>query len=257
MNGTPDREPVVPPDRARIVVVTAMVGGKDRLRDPETEAPGVDFIAFTDRPIESRRWQVRPCPLWSQAERFTARRNAKFPKILTSLLLPEYDFTIWQDANVTLKVDPRELVRTYFSDPKPLFAAFPHIRRNCVYDESSVVLATGLDDRRLVKAQMAWYRSMGLPARSGLLECRFFIRRRHQRTLALELAWWEQICRFSSRDQLSLPFVLHRLGTPVVPLEGGNAWTNDFYDLHDHVFPDDNPPWIRRVARILRLWVRR
>jgi len=36
------------------------------------------------------------------------------------------------------------------------------------------------------------------------------------------LMWWEQICMFSSRDQISFPFVCHQLGiTPsILP---GNA----------------------------------
>ena len=68
----------------------------------------------------------------------------------------------------------------------------------------------------------------------------------------MELAWWEQICRFSSRDQLSLPFVLHRLGTPVVRLQGGNAWENELYDLKQHMFEDARPPLARRIVRSLR-----
>lgn len=236
----------------RIAVVTAMVGGKDRLLDPTVVAPGVDYLAFTDRPIECVTWQRREAPLWSDDPRFARRRNAKLPKILTTLMLPEYDYSIWLDANVTLRADPRKIVSRHLSDRQACLAVFGHPTRDCVYAEAKAVLSLRLDRPATVKAQMNWYREHGLPPHAGLAACRFLVRRHGPRTMEMDLAWWEQICRFSSRDQLSLPFVLHRLGTPIRLIEEGTTRRNDLYDLRDHEFEDASHPLWRRALRALR-----
>lgn len=235
----------------RIAVVTAMVGGKDRLLDPAFVAPGVDYLAFTDAPVDSGVWRRREIPRWSDDPRFAARRDAKLPKILASLVLPEYDFSIWQDANILLRADPREIVARSLGDGDACLAAFRHASRDCVYEEAKIVLGVRLDHADRVRAQMRHYRTCGFPPNGGLVSCRFLVRRHRPETVAMDLAWWEQICRFSSRDQLSLPYVLHRLRTPVRWITGGNAWTNDLYDLRSHEFEDARVPAWRRIARSL------
>lgn len=245
--GTP-----TPPDSPRIAVVTANFGGKDQLRDPAILASRVDYIAFSDRPFSSDVWQYRQASIWSCDAKFAARRSARAVKLLLTNLLPEYEYTIWQDANMTLLVEPQELVRRYLTDPLASLAAHRHSPRDCVYDEARQILAIKLDSPGPVRAQMRFYRTLGYPRHAGLFSTRFLIRRNLPATRSLEMAWWEQLCRFSSRDQLSLPFVIHRLGTRIQSIPDGDTWKNDLFQLHSHEFEDARqPPWRRWARRLL------
>ena len=49
---------------------------------------------------------------------------------------------------------------------------------------------------------------MGYPRNNGLYELPVSIRKNTDNIKILNLRWWEQICRYSSRDQISMPFVL-------------------------------------------------
>jgi len=53
---------------------------------------------------------------------------------------------------------------------------------------------------------------MKYPKNNGLYELPVRIQKNNGRTQQLALMWWEQICMFSSRDQISFPFVCSQLG---------------------------------------------
>jgi hypothetical protein len=113
---------------------------------------------------------------------------------------------------------PDELIKSYLQH-YPL-AVFRHFARDCVYTEAETILALDLDHADRVQAQMSHYRSCGFPARSGLYETAGLVRRNCPESNELSLRWWEQLCRFSSRDQLSLPFVVWKLQVSLGILDG-------------------------------------
>ncbi|MBM4106856.1 MAG: DUF616 domain-containing protein [Phycisphaerae bacterium] len=215
-------------ERSRIAVVTAVAGGYDDLIPPRNRYEGVDYIAYLDAPAtEVAGWEVRPLPRWSSDPRHAARRDAKLPKILASLVLPGYDYYLWHDATHDLLVDPRELVHRFLPDPGDEVAVFRHWSRDCVYAEGREVRVFDLDTSDNIRRQLDAYRSAGFPPRAGLFELPVILRRASPRTTRLELAWWEQICRYSSRDQLSFPFACWKLGIDVRTISPGTAFRNE------------------------------
>lgn len=212
----------------RVAVVTAITGAKDPLAPPPRRFDGVDFVMFSDdADADVDGWEVRPIPAWSADPDRAARRHARAVKVLSTLLLPGYDFYIWHDGTHEVVADPRELVRSFLADAAAPIATFQHKQRTCTYDEAKAVLGVKLDDRDNVLRQMRDYHAVGFPRHHGLLETPVVLRRACPETTAIELAWWEQICRYSSRDQLSLPFVLWRLGLKVGLMGPGSAFDND------------------------------
>lgn len=212
----------------RIAVVTAVTGGKDRVAPPLKRFRGVDFVLFSDDAETAvEGWNVRSIPEWSADPDRAPRRHARAVKVLSTLLLPGYDFHLWHDGTHEVVEDPQELVRRYLKKPSVPIATFRHKQRSCVYDEARAVLDVKLDGRDNVVRQMRDYRAAGFPRDHGLLETPVMLRRVCPETTAIELAWWEQICRYSSRDQLSLPFVLWRLGFEAELMGPGNAFEND------------------------------
>lgn len=245
---------VMPPDTAdssppapRIAVITAVAGCKDRLADPCVDPAGADFIAFVDaRQDHVALWDQRPLPRWSGDPAFAARRDAKVPKLLPWVLAPGYDFYIWIDGNRALTMDPRAICSELFRDPQADLAIFPHPRRSCVYEEAAVVMRRGLDHRDLVEAQMRAYRQIGHPAQSGLFACGFFVIRNSTASVRMCLAWWDQVCRFSSRDQLSLPVAIKSTGCRHVAISGSSHLDNAYVTtISAHLIPSGvsiNPP---------------
>lgn len=246
--------------KPRIAVVTAMTGGKDRMADPGVATAGVDFIAFTDAPQpDLKLWQVRPIPVWSSDTINANRRHARLIKVLATLFLPDHEFVIWHDAHCDLRVAPEVLVDRFLERPKADIAAFRHSKRQCAYDEARGVIRKEQDPRQLVNAQIRFMRSARFPRQAGLYETPLVIRRSCNAVRALELAWWDQICRFSSRDQISLPYAAWKTGVAIHPLEPGTTWDNEFFVRRGYHLVDDirrwHSPTLRfRVMRELRRW---
>ena len=81
----------------RIVVYTAIFGGYDDLI-PQPKFEGVDFICFTDRPIQSDIWDVRVVPGFED----DTTRSSRMHKLLPHQFLSEYDLSIFIDGNYTV-----------------------------------------------------------------------------------------------------------------------------------------------------------
>ena len=193
-----------------IAVVTSSIG-TNYLINPQKWLQKVDFHAFVDRE------QVHIGDMWKRHEymnfsldpTYKNRRNAKVYKVLPHLFLPEYEYFIWLDSTHILEADPDELIETYLT--KSDIAVFKHPERDCVYEEGNIVKQIGFDHPNLVEDQLDFYMDMGYPKHNGLYELPVRIQRNTKKIQQLGLMWWEQICMFSSRDQISFPFVCNQL----------------------------------------------
>ncbi|MFN8523340.1 MAG: DUF616 domain-containing protein [Chloroflexota bacterium] len=179
----------------RVVVITAITGRRDRLKDRQN-VEGADFVAFADRAYRSSTWDVRPA-----ASLFRDPvRNAKIHKVLPHLYFPDYDYSLWIDGSVEL-VDPAPLlVERYLGDRDLVFGRHPV--HNSVEDELTACYREVFDDPALIQAQessiSARDATLGAPLAGVIL-------RRHCPSVTrFNDAWWALICRWSRRDQLSV-----------------------------------------------------
>ena len=123
--------------------------------------------------------------------------------------------TFGVDATHAVKMDPKEIVETYLKDSD--IALFKHPERDCVYEEAELIKQVRFDSLEFVQNQMVFYQSRSFEKHKGLFELPCRIQRNTLEIQALMLTWWELICKFSSRDQLSLPFALDMHGiTPAI-----------------------------------------
>ena len=132
----------------------------------------------------------------------THRMKAKLPKILPHKVLPEHDYSIWVDSNVTLQKSAIELLE-YFEYPD--VGVFRHPVRKTINDEIEICGKWKLDDEKNLfyhkdkEGKLAW--------------CGIIIRKNIPSVhLACE-QWWAEICAGSSRDQISFPYTLGKLAT--------------------------------------------
>jgi hypothetical protein len=196
----------------KTLILTSITDNKDQLLDPPQKFDNCDYIAFVDRNYDTKIWELRNVTNFSHIDKWFNRRNSRVYKILSSILFPEYEYIIWCDGNHLLKKDPRDIYREFMDFDLLLFK---HPDRNCLYDEASVVVEWGLDDPINVDNQVSYYRNLGMPEKFGLFEVPSFIRKNSPLINKFDLMWWEQLCKFASRDQISLPFVLWELNSEI------------------------------------------
>jgi hypothetical protein len=198
----------------KFLVITSITDGKDELKDPEFEFDNCDYFAFVDKNYSDIKiWEQRRVINFSFIDKYKHRRNAKIYKILSSLMFPQYEYIIWVDGNHQLKVDPQSIIDEYGSDSDLLL--FKHPDRKCTYEEMGAILHWELDEKSNVKSQYDFYKGIGMPSDWGLFEMSIFIKKTNSIINHLDSLWWEHICKFSSRDQISLPFVLWKLGKKI------------------------------------------
>jgi hypothetical protein len=194
----------------KFLVLTSITGGKDKLLDPPQVFDNCDYIAYTDKKNNDIKvWEQRSVLEFSGIDAFKDRRNAKPYKILSAVMFPQYEYIIWEDGNHQLKVDPQTILDEYGEDVDMLL--FKHPDRTCLYQELNACAQWNLDHRENLEIQFRFYKASNVPEHFGLFELSTFIVKTSEVVKQLQLMWWEQICKFSSRDQISLPYCLWKL----------------------------------------------
>jgi hypothetical protein len=106
---------------------------------------------------------------------------------------------------------------------------YKHNVRNCIYDESSVVIENKLDYADVVKSQMSKYREEGYPEKYGLFDSGFMIRKNNEFTSYFNQTWWEEVRDYSGRDQLSQVYAAWKVGIDICKNPIGNSiYSNEF-----------------------------
>jgi Protein of unknown function (DUF616) len=194
--------------KIKIAIITSIFGNNIELFDPPIVFNNASYYAFVDRKHNVKCWNQIDAFDFSCDPQFSARRNSRIYKILPDLFLPDYDYYLWIDSTHAVMKDPEIIINEFLS--KSDIALFRHGVRDCLYKEAEAVLKYGYDYPDLVNNQIKFYLMNNYPRNNGLYETPALIRRNTKSILRLNLMWWEHICKFSSRDQISLPYVLNK-----------------------------------------------
>jgi hypothetical protein len=205
----------------KIAVLTSICGLNTELRNPANVFEGVDYIAFVENPKGNTIWQERKSLDFTLDDSYRGRRNAKIYKVMPQMFLPEYDYWFWVDSTHELIMDPKKVIEEYLGDSE--IGLWKHTTRDCAYQEADIIKELRYDHIDLVDNQINYYKSNGYPEHNGLYELPVSVRKNTDNIKILNMRWWEQICRFSSRDQISMPFVLWKSNITPKILPG---WAN-------------------------------
>lgn len=203
------------------VVYTSLTKGYDNLKQPQTVHPDWDYICFSNDIDNSRIgiWEVRKIPY----ENASGTRLTRYPKLNPHLVLPEYEYSLWADANLTLTEEIMERA-DHLIDCGETLAMVPHSDRNCVYEEAKVLTRRLIDESK-VYSQTRFLLQEGFPAKQELFVCCCMLRQHtHNQVLAFSELWWDIYSRYSCRDQMAVSYALWK--TRLVPVK---FWTKDFY----------------------------
>lgn len=211
-----------------LVCYTAILG---RIGDLPRAVPesSAKFVAFVDTP-ERRRgacvqgWEPRE-PLRVFAD---SRRTARWHKVLSHILFPEAEYTLWVDGCLRV-VDAPALLLGHLRDLD--ICVFRHAERSCVYRELEACVRLYKDDLATMYQQIARYRREGYPYNNGLAETTAVLRRHTPHVARLNSAWWSEIEHGSVRDQLSFDYVCWRLGIRYATF-ARTRYDNPHFELH-------------------------
>ena len=193
-------------DLKNVVIYTAMFGNYDNIHEPEYTCEGVDYICFTDnRNAKSNVWKFIYMDVGEDGPLLTAKKI----KIHPECYVGNYATNIWVDAKLQVKNDLREYIKKYSRGGSML--CFPHFERECIYDEAAECLRLGLASKDRLLAQISKYFIEGYPINNGLYDMACIVRRQKDTFVNTLMDEWEhEIGRFTSRDQISFPYICYK-----------------------------------------------
>lgn len=228
-----------------LVLYSALYGRREPLnREVFGPFTHVRRVLFTDRDdLEFPGVEIIRLP----ADGLDPARASRRAKLMPHRYLDE-EWSLWLDNKSRLKRDPVEVLEILRAGSDAGFFAFPHFRRDCVYQELQTCWENGLDDYRTLKERERTYRAEGMPEHAGLIEGHFLLRRHHDPAVAaFGEEWFEHVCRHSRRDQVSFPYLVWKCGFDYVPIRELD-WKETV--RHDHLDRANRKPEFPRKHRL-------
>lgn len=184
----------------RAVIYTVLVGDYDLLLTPIKYNSDIAYICFTDNPdLKSDVWEIREHPKILIEDK---KRQSRYLKLCPHKVLQDYDMSMYVDANMILQDAPD--IPAILGNSN--IAIKKHNDRDNIYRES---LACVWLDEVNINIQMEEYKKQGVDIEStGLYDCGVIFRNHNDPQICkLGEEWWDHLCKYSRRDQLSFPVV--------------------------------------------------
>ncbi|CAA0820106.1 Protein of unknown function (DUF616 [Striga hermonthica] len=221
-----------------VIVASAIFGNYDVIQQPknigETARRDVPFFMFVDEVTEtymknsSILGSNKKVGLWRiivvrNVPYIDSRRNGKVPKLLLHRLFPNSRYSIWIDGKLQLVVDPYQVLERFLWRQNATFAISRHYRRFDVFKEAEANKAGGKYDNTSIDYQIEFYKKEGLtpyttaklPITSDVPEGCVIIREHIPITNLFSCLWFNEVDRFTSRDQLSFSTVRDKIAAKV------------------------------------------
>ncbi|XP_068638757.1 probable hexosyltransferase MUCI70 [Aristolochia californica] len=223
----------------RIVVSSCIFGSSDFLRRPtrkkisQYSQRDVCFVMFVDeRTIEtlSSEGQVLDdrgyIGLWRivvvrNLPYADMRKTGKVPKFLSHRLFPSARYSIWIDSKMRLNTDPMLILEYFLWRKGSEYAISNHYDRHCVWEEVLQNKHLNKYNHSAIDEQFQFYQLDGLtkfnfsdvnsPLPSYVPEGSFILRAHTPMSNLFSCLWFNEVDRFTSRDQLSFAYTFLKL----------------------------------------------
>lgn len=183
------------------IIYTAIFGDYEELKEPSIISEGWQYICFTDQPLKSDIWEIRPFKVID-----TPQRTARWLKIMGWI---DWQYSMWIDASFQINQDLNEWWDKRFISP---FSCARHPLRSSIYAECTSCINNHRGDNGKVLAQHKKYFDLKVPGTTGIITSGILLRENTPENIALHEAWWTEISEQSVRDQLAFAFVSWQRG---------------------------------------------
>ncbi|KAG6465961.1 hypothetical protein ZIOFF_076186 [Zingiber officinale] len=255
----------------RVVVSSCIFGNSDFLRRPTSSKistfskKNVCFMMFLDELTLKKLSSEGHIPdamgnigLWriivvKHLPYADLRKTGKVPKFLSHRLFPSARYSIWLDSKMRLHTDPMLILEYFLWRTRSEYAISNHYDRHCVWEEVLQNKLLNKYNHTVIDEQFMFYQSDGLSVNhvafpiAVVPEGSFIVRAHTPMSNLFSCLWFNEVDRFTSRDQLSFAYTFLKLKrmNPGKPLH-----LNMFKDcerravckLFHHRVEDINPP---------------
>ncbi|GAU42915.1 hypothetical protein TSUD_86530 [Trifolium subterraneum] len=217
-----------------VVVASAVFGNFDEINEPQNisdySRKTTCFLLFVDEKTEEylrssgRLGVSKKIGLWriivARNLPYTdARRTGKIPKLLLHRMVPNARYSIWLDGKLELVVDPYQILERFLWRKNATFAISKHYRRFDVFVEAEANKAAAKYDNASIDSQIEFYKTEGLtpyteaklPLISDVPEGCVIVREHVPISNLFTCLWFNEVDRFTSRDQLSFSTVRDKI----------------------------------------------
>ncbi|CAL9062827.1 unnamed protein product [Musa banksii] len=221
-----------------VVVASAIFGNYDIMQQPknisEYAKRNACFYMFVDEQTEaymrnssglddSKRVGLWKTVVVRNLPYVDARRNGKVPKLLLHRLFPNARFSLWIDGKLELVADPYQVLERFLWRKNYTLAISRHYRRFDVFEEAEANKAAGKYDNASIDYQIEFYKKEGLtpysssklPITSDVPEGCVIIKEHIPITNLFTCLWFNEVDRFTSRDQISFSTVRDKIMSQV------------------------------------------
>ncbi|XAR56013.1 hypothetical protein NMG60_11036285 [Bertholletia excelsa] len=223
----------------RVVVSSCIFGSSDFLRRPtsklisEYSKKNVCFVMFVDEQTLTKLSSEGNVPdergyigLWrvvivKNLPYKDMRKTGKVPKFLSHRLFPSSRYSIWLDSKMRLNADPMLIIEYFLWRTGSEYAISNHYTRHCVWEEILQNKRLNKYNPTVIDEQFNFYQSDGLtkfdpsdkntPLPSYVPEGSFIIRAHTPMSNLFSCLWFNEVDRFTSRDQLSFAYTFLKL----------------------------------------------
>ncbi|PWA70069.1 hypothetical protein CTI12_AA292100 [Artemisia annua] len=236
-----DKEDKMYMNTCTVVVSSCIFGSSDFLRRPTSKLisqyskKNVCFVMFVDKETLVKLSKEGSTPdergfvgLWrivvvSNLPYDDMRKTGKVPKFLSHRLFPSARYSIWLDSKLRLHTDPMMLIEYFLWRRRSEYAISNHYTRHCVWDEVQQNKRLNKYNHTAIDEQFLFYQADGLvkfdpsdpkkPLPSYVPEGSFIIRAHTPMSNLFSCLWFNEVDRFTSRDQLSFGYTFLKLKT--------------------------------------------
>ncbi|KAK7400582.1 hypothetical protein VNO78_11792 [Psophocarpus tetragonolobus] len=217
-----------------VVVVSAIFGNFDEINEPKNVSDysrkNVCFLMFVDEETEKYLSSSgslginKKIGLWRiivahNLPYTDARRTGKIPKLLLHRIVPNARYSIWLDGKLELVVDPYQILERFLWRKNATFAISKHYKRFDVFIEAEANKAAGKYSNASIDFQIDFYKKEGLtpytedklPLISDVPEGCVIVREHVPISDLFTCLWFNEVDRFTSRDQISFSTVRDKI----------------------------------------------
>ena len=218
----------------KIAVYTAITGGYDLLNEPSFIDKDFKYFAFTDFDFKNSVWTKIKIP--DSLNNLNNAMKNRYIKTHPDEFFKDFDYSIYIDGKCEIIGDIRKIIYSMIEAGKKI-GIFQHPSRNCIYEEMATCYVDKKAPRKILIEQIKKYKSENFPAKFGLFENAIIIRKSNDQDInKIMSSWWKEIILYG-RDQISLPYVLWKLGFDknFIFSPGRNVWRSKYFKFHEHV----------------------
>lgn len=223
--------------RNQIAIYTCIVGDYDQINEPQFISNDCDYYIISDRkPVKETAFQYLDIDAYVPETLVDNTRKNRYVKINVHKIFPQYKYSIYIDGNLIIKSDMRVCLENL---PRTRTAVAGESYWDNIYIEGIRCIESKRDREELILKQTEQYWLEGMPEHFGSFLCNVLAREHnHPNCIHLMEEWWEQVSKYSRRDQISFPYVLWKNGytkEDVKTLAPKPGFVSDYWIfVHEH-----------------------